>query len=117
MCGEYVHLSKASFEMTGSPPHVLRILHSANKNAAEFRITSTCVENTFKSSAFWCDSEDHLHMCGEYPIYVFPSSANVGSPPHVWRILKLINELGKIIGITSTCVENTVMKGTKMKNK
>ena len=66
MCGEYVHLSKASFEMTGSPPHVWRILHSANKNAAEFRITSTCVENTTAINVILNFFEDHLHMCGEY---------------------------------------------------
>ena len=44
--GEYVHLSKASFEMTGSPPHTWRIPKQENKPVTETGITSTYVENT-----------------------------------------------------------------------
>ena len=46
-------------------------------------------------------------MCGEYKNLFLLLDTNMGSPPHVWRILSCSSELFSALGITSTCVENT----------
>ena len=49
-------------------------------------------------------------MCGEYHTRLKSPSRIVGSPPHVWRIQKSILAAGYKYGITSTCVENTILQ-------
>ena len=46
-------------------------------------------------------------MCGEYKNLFLLLDTNMGSPPHVWRILSCSSELFSALGITSTYVENT----------
>ena len=49
-------------------------------------------------------------MCGEYSIPIFLIHCTKGSPPHTWRILKLLNQVkSKPNRITSTYVENTFL--------
>ena len=65
------------------------------------------MENTKQFLTGKHHNKDHLHMCGEYDIWSFSTPLFIGSPPHVWRILRRNSMLDKDLGITSTCVENT----------
>ena|SRR5699024_6045502 len=71
------------------------------------RITSTHVENTSLSIRLVISFWDHLHTRGEYSVLVLLAGTLVGSPPHTWRILIYAILSYKILGITSTHVENT----------
>ena len=48
-------------------------------------------------------------MCGEYGQTWSRYDAEVGSPPHVWRIRKGPKDIEGLFRITSTCVENTML--------
>ena len=105
--GEYPIRDSPELTKMGSPPHTWRIQSVSTIMHANFRITSTYVENTSVHDAkrFW--ARDHLHIRGEYGMRLRIFSLMVGSPPHTWRILKThkIKIVGN--GITSTYVENT----------
>ena len=73
-------------------------------------ITSTCVENTFRTIGVAKNIRDHLHMCGEYCSDRTNESNALGSPPHVWRIQLGFHRDFAATGITSTCVENTQVR-------
>ena len=75
------------FSNLGSPPHTWRIL------------------SKWLPKSVW--SWDHLHIRGEYAIFLLKRSVTLGSPPHTWRIPdeKVARVTGQ--GITSTYVENT----------
>ena len=47
-------------------------------------------------------------MRGEYQNPYGSSHSALGSPPHAWRILAGGEKINDSIGITSTCVENTL---------
>ena len=64
---------------------------------------------------FLIPEQDHLHMCGEYFIVTGVVDSLIGSPPHVWRIPLLTCYILLLIRITSTCVENTLLAGSKGK--
>ena len=108
MCGEYSNNAKFEEIKKGSPPHVWRILLGQLITIAFLGITSTCVENTFRTIGVAKNIRDHLHMCGEYHTRLKSPSRIVGSPPHVWRIPSVISIETVNIRITSTCVENTI---------
>ena len=107
MCGEYWYLNSTRVLRQGSPPHVWRILCTFYFGYLRQRITSTCVENTFKNYQFLLWFRDHLHMCGEYWYLNSTRVLRQGSPPHVWRILYVSVQHMADFRITSTCVENT----------
>ena len=50
-------------------------------------------------------------MCGEYQAIPNWQAPQQGSPPHVWRIHDKARSFIPVLGITSTCVENTVDTG------
>ena len=52
--------------------------------------------------------EDHLHIRGEYMVRQFTTIRILGSPPHTWRIPKIVDATSLVKGITSTYVENTM---------
>ena len=52
MCGEYLVRVLPTMVLTGSPPHVWRILNDMQVEKEELRITSTCVENTVNKSLY-----------------------------------------------------------------
>ena len=97
-----------SLRLEGSPPHTWRIHAFINSFWYRSRITSTYVENTVKIVADKRESEDHLHIRGEYSKVAYLLTPMLGSPPHTWRILKLIGLDRFMTRITSTYVENTV---------
>ena len=71
---------------------------------------STCVENTAFPYFSFTAPKDHLHIRGEYPCFSAFIASSIGSPPHTWRILKLLNQVkSKPNRITSTYVENTFL--------
>ena len=73
----------------------------------KIRITSTYVENTKLFLKKWMNQRDHLHIRGEYRLVSLFSLLDSGSPPHTWRIRKMIFGMKHIMRITSTYVENT----------
>ena len=91
----------------GSPPHTWRILSKNTSFSEETRITSTHVENTKDKERLFEMNKDHLHTRGEYAFLAQLSSNPKGSPPHTWRILRLLGIRWSTGRITSTHVENT----------
>ena len=76
--------------------------------AGNLRITSTYVENTFKSLNSLSKKRDHLHIRGEYYGGRIRKQARSGSPPHTWRIRSCKKLIVDTTRITSTYVENTI---------
>ena len=72
------------------------------------RITPTCVGNTFLIGRNPILHQDHPHLRGEYEAYVALLPAPEGSPPLAWGILGFFLTLLIILGITPTCVGNTL---------
>ena len=70
-------------------------------------ITSTYVENTAFRISMAPLTWDHLHIRGEYAPLIVKLIVLSGSPPHTWRIPNNNIAFVKVIGITSTYVENT----------
>ena len=110
MRGEYPYCFTPNLLNVGSPPHAWRIPYHSASSQAIARITSTCVENTKKTSMYIEFDKDHLHMRGEYNSEGSPQLWPRGSPPHAWRIRFCRCWVFAKVGITSTCVENTVNK-------
>ena len=110
MRGEYSHALQQRQSVTGSPPHAWRIPNPTNARRTVEGITSTCVENTNSSHSRSNTDEDHLHMRGEYAPARLLQRSESGSPPHAWRIPRRSYADYFMLGITSTCVENTVNK-------
>ena len=77
--------------------------------AGNLRITSTYVENTFKSLNSLSKKRDHLHIRGEYYGGRIRKQARSGSPPHTWRIQFAYIRRWSDDRITSTYVENTYL--------
>ena len=71
-------------------------------------ITSTYVENTAFYNFCALFGQDHLHIRGEYAGEQIVEMADLGSPPHTWRIHVLWVRQRKQFRITSTYVENTL---------
>ena len=93
----------------GSPPHTWRILPVVDFEADDGGITSTYVENTTVVSLVVNTSKDHLHIRGEYHDFMDKINRFLGSPPHTWRILPVVDFEADDGGITSTYVENTTV--------
>ena len=58
-------------------------------------------------------------MRGEYQILKTLKAEYLGSPPHAWRIPKVLRYGRPSLGITSTCVENTevsLVKANKLQD-
>ena len=108
--GEYCARPVLRIWERGSPPLTWRIRKKDAEQQADFRITSTYVENTVFTLIFYFCAWDHLHIRGEYLLVAvirfnfhrfdkdhlhirgeyFKSIATpsivLGSPPHTWRI-------------------------------
>ncbi len=69
--GEYRTSEVKSRVGLGSPPHTWRILDDLTNAVDVLRITSTYVENTTLLLDNLQNSEDHLHIRGEYQILSF----------------------------------------------
>ena len=100
-------LAMYQMDYQGSPPHTWRILSKSKSGKHHRLITSTYVENTRNVESLVNALKDHLHIRGEYLLFVFSVRFIVGSPPHTWRIHALRPEFSNADGITSTYVENT----------
>ena len=74
------------------------------------RITSTHVENTFSPGSKFTQYQDHLHTRGEYRINHVFCVRFQGSPPHTWRIHPQFYTKAFDVRITSTHVENTLVR-------
>ncbi len=111
MRGEYLIIFAYTVFYKGSPPHAWRIHLKQRNIELQQRITSTCVENTRFIPPITINDKDHLHMRGEYYIGTISVKNHRGSPPHAWRILKALEVVSVLQGITSTCVENTWLSG------
>ena len=111
--GEYSLVIKRSFFMLGSPPHTWRIPIFFSFNVVLFRITSTYVENTNIDCIKNIINRDHLHIRGEYPSRRRFQRSKRGSPPHTWRIHNHNFSSWIFNRITSTYVENTMVKATQ----
>ena len=93
----------------GSPPHTWRIQNLQIPVNPKDGITSTYVENTNLDDFYSSESQDHLHIRGEYRDLNRNKDFRAGSPPHTWRILVLQEQSYTRLRITSTYVENTVL--------
>ena len=107
MCGEYMNMLKPFVLELGSPPHVWGILACGIWLKRCFRITPTCVGNTFYLLPHFNPARDHPHMCGEYTLLRRLFNGCLGSPPHVWGIQFSIRSISLFNRITPTCVGNT----------
>ena len=70
----------------GSPPHTWRIQNLQIPVNPKDGITSTYVENTNLDDFYSSESQDHLHIRGEYLLMTSMVLMMLGSPPHTWRI-------------------------------
>ena len=80
------------------------------------RITPTCVGNTYSVSSPNAAHKDHPHMCGEYFITCSQTVVTLGSPPHVWGILRRFQFRILQNRITPTCVGNTHLQIQRQAN-
>ena len=97
-------------DIKGSPPHTWRILTLWFLLCIDLRITSTHVENTACKLFSFLFERDHLHTRGEYFTNLILIGQRIGSPPHTWRIPRILRPNINFHRITSTHVENTVNK-------
>ena len=72
------------------------------------RITPTCVGNTSGGTSFGETSKDHPHLRGEYAMRSLITLVLIGSPPLAWGILDNKTDAWLGVGITPTCVGNTI---------
>ena len=107
--GEYLVLALYVMHLVGSPPHTWRIPASLCFVMVLVRITSTYVENTRQGSQLCWFPWDHLHIRGEYRMILINVKAQLGSPPHTWRIHSFTFMSFTVFRITSTYVENTTV--------
>ena len=84
--GEYGGRCRLRSLQLGSPPHTWRIHYKPLERFSDLRITSTYVENTVGFISRIQAIKDHLHIRGEYLRYFEFKLAELGSPPHTWRI-------------------------------
>ena len=108
--GEYTPAGRMKVNVLGSPPHTWRILVLRQWFYGHLRITSTHVENTWRGICELQLIKDHLHTRGEYANGWIIAAPTLGSPPHTWRIphhFFIGNDMNRI---TSTHVENTVLR-------
>ena len=106
--GEYCARPVLRIWERGSPPLTWRIRKKDAEQQADFRITSTYVENTVFTLIFYFCAWDHLHIRGEYLLVAVIRFTSTGSSPHTWRILSYGLTIFNAIRITSTYVENTL---------
>ena len=98
----------------GSPPLTWRTHELSAVVVSMTGITSTYVENTPNLIAFHSFNKDHLHLRGEHRFLLFLVPWRTGSPPLTWRTLYLSKLMFWLCRITSTYVENTQWKPTKL---
>ncbi len=110
MRGEYSKYQLLIQMSKGSPPHAWGILFAFFLNLTIFRITPTCVGNTYWLSIATLYCRDHPHMRGEYPSLDSTHCVNIGSPPHAWGILGCNWQSECFVRITPTCVGNTILR-------
>ena len=110
--GEYPKNRCTCINKRGSPPHTWRIHIMQSSFAMSIGITSTYVENTTVQQDTTAVCQDHLHIRGEYDTDTDKERVYLGSPPHTWRIRKDNPFSYRLIGITSTYVENTLHTGS-----
>ena len=79
-------------------------------------ITPTCVGNTQIMNCWLAENGDHPHLCGEHPSILTEPSELVGSPPPVWGTLAIALSPRASVGITPTCVGNTIKASENMTN-
>ena len=108
MRGEYFSETFYLLDFEGSPPLAWGIPIRAGFMLTMRRITPTCVGNTDHWGWIPSVSRDHPHLRGEY-FLTWPRPAAIkGSPPLAWGIQLAIDKLGNLVGITPTCVGNTI---------
>ena len=110
MRGEYNSPFSVKYRAPGSPPLAWGILASLRLSIKLFRITPTCVGNTFDRKRAVSQAWDHPHLRGEYPFSTKPCLVSLGSPPLAWGIHYVVDEAKNLGRITPTCVGNTRLK-------
>ena len=80
------------------------------------RTTSTCVESTIVMSRVTSRAPDHLHVRGEHVTYGDHGWHAHGPPPRAWRAPALAGCPRAICRTTSTCVESTLARRSKLRS-
>ena len=109
LCGEHAFKFSQMKASSGSPPPVWGTLNFSLSNKLYKRITPTCVGNTKPLTCVACPFEDHPHLCGEHTSFFRQRTIHKGSPPPVWGTLRLPQSFSDRLGITPTCVGNTLL--------
>ena len=94
----------------GSPPLTWRTLPKDQSWLDLNGITSTYVENASLSSFLQSLPKDHLHLRGEHHKRWWIWTIAVGSPPLTWRTPCVDSVCMHCTRITSTYVENTLLR-------
>ena len=109
MRGEYSASLRATGSTRGSPPRVWGI---RRKLLSEGHIVE---DHPHVCGEYWggrlgeCWTlKDHPHVCGEYSASLKELRVGLGSPPRVWGIRHQFPVPLAFLGITPTCVGNTV---------
>ncbi|RZM16724.1 hypothetical protein LDELB18P1_0769 [Lactobacillus delbrueckii] len=105
--GEYLNQLHSPNSGKGSPPLAWGILIHAFRDLFNYRITPTCVGNTFFPKSHHSSEKDHPHLRGEYTTQSRSKPQTPGSPPLAWGIRTFQKRLGNEERITPTCVGNT----------
>ena len=93
---------------SGSSPHTWRSHYAKMLNKYYFGIISTYVEITIIEIDIVIHSQDHLHIRGDHPFFMYLVPGLKGSSPHTWRSRNIFFVNVYITRIISTYVEITL---------
>ena len=111
MCGEFLIQLYARTCGGGSSPHVWGIPKTTYSNLRLCRFIPTCVGNSMHPATQPRIFMVHPHMCGEFPSTCSMRRGSLGSSPHVWGILQLMNVALMECRFIPTCVGNSSPTG------
>ena len=114
LCGDHVVIFYANRTPKGSPPPVWGTPSLVAVLKLLSRITPTCVGNTSTRGQLRSQNGDHPHLCGEHLLCCPRRSNSLGSPPPVWGTLPARQNPDMRVGITPTCVGNTLASRLNM---
>jgi len=106
VCGECVRKREGKVKARGSPPRVWGMRQLRRVRRQRQRFTPTCVGNAIPLMWAFHFATVHPHVCGECSLKGVERAVLLGSPPRVWGMHDLGEELVAPARFTPTCVGN-----------
>ena len=111
-CGEYAMPELRETDRMGSPPRMRGIRQYVEDEDGHLGITPAHAGNTKRETRMGESIGDHPRACGEYKRFGVPYLADLGSPPRMRGIPRLVRQRCRCPGITPAHAGNTMPAGT-----